>query len=208
MATLDTTAGPGYEAGDAPTKTRRDFLVLATAAAAAFAGAAMTWPLIDTMNPAADVLALSTLKVDLSPIVPGQRITVLWRGQPVFVVHRTPEQIARARKDDNNPNLIDPQPDSARVQKPEWLIVTGICTHLGCVPQGQKASDPRGPWGGWYCSCHGSIYDISGRVRRSPAPENLWLLPYKFLENGIVQLGEADANWVPFGGKRGGTFKV
>ncbi len=208
MSEMSSTAGPKSKGAEDHTKTRRDFLVLVTGAVAAAAGAAAVWPLVDSMNPAADVLALSTLKVDLSPIVPGQRITVLWRGQPVFVVHRTPEQIARARKDDNNPNLIDPQPDSARVQKPEWLIVTGICTHLGCIPLGQKASDPHGPWGGWYCPCHGSIYDIAGRVRRSPAPENLWLLPYKFLKNGIVQLGEADAKWVPFSGKRGGVFKA
>ncbi len=205
-------AGPGaVPPGGAPDRaggTRRDFLYLATGAVAATGAAAVAWPLIDSMNPSADVLALATVDVDLDPIPAGQRITVIWRGQPVFIVHRTPEQIARARKDDDDPGLIDPQPDAARVQNPEWLIVTGICTHLGCIPLGQKANDPRGPWGGWFCPCHGSIYDIAGRVRRGPAPENLWLFPYRFQDDGTVQLGVADEKWAPFSGKRGGVFRA
>lgn len=208
MTTLETISGPGNGDAEEHTETRRDFLYLATGAVATVGAAAAIWPLIDSMNPSAEVLALATVEVDLSPIPPGQRITVIWRSQPVFIVHRTAEQIARARKDDANPNLIDPQPDAARVQNPEWLIVTGICTHLGCIPLGQKETDPRGPWGGWFCPCHGSIYDVAGRVRRGPAPENLWLLPYKFVDDGIVRLGVADEKWVPFSGKKGGVFKA
>ena len=189
-------------------KTRRDFLYLATGATAAVGTGVAIWPLIDSMNPAADVLALSTVEVDLAPIEVGQRITVVWRGRPVFIVRRSAEQIARARADDNNPDLIDPQPDAARVQNPEWLILTGVCTHLGCIPGGQQPGDKRGDWGGWFCACHGSIYDIAGRVRRGPAPENLWLFPYKFLDGGSVQLGVADEKWVPFSTKRGGIFKA
>jgi len=201
-------ADPGNGNAENHAETRRDFLYLATGAVAVTGAAAAVWPLIDSMNPSADVLALATVEVDLDPIAAGQRVTVIWRGQPVFIVHRTAEQIARARKDDNDPELIDPQPDAARVQNPEWLIVTGICTHLGCIPLGQKPNDPQGPWGGWFCPCHGSIYDIAGRVRRGPAPENLWLFPYKFLEGGSVLLGIADAKWAPFSGKRGGVFKT
>jgi len=208
MTALDSSNGTEPTNTGEPSETRRDFLYLATGAVAIVGAGAAVWPLIDSMNPSADVLALATVEVDLSPIVVGQRITATWRGQPIFIVHRSAEQIALAKKDDGNPELIDPQPDSARVQNPEWLILTGICTHLGCIPLGQKSNDPRGPWEGWYCPCHGSIYDIAGRVRRGPAPENLWLFPYKFLGGGKVIFGVADAKWVPFGGKRGGIFKA
>ena len=167
---------------------RRDFLVLATGAVAAFGVGAAVWPLIDSMNPAADTLALGAIKVDLSPIALGQRITVKWRGQPVFIDHRTPEQIAAARADDSA-RLKDPQTDAARVQKDPWLIVVGICTHLGCVPLGQKPIDPKGTWGGWYCPCHGSHYDTSGRIRRGPAPRNLVVPTYRFIADMQVQIG-------------------
>lgn len=169
-------------------ETRRDFLYLSAAAMAAVGTGAALWPLIDSMNPAADILAQSTIEVDLGPIERGQRITVSWRGQPVFIDHRTPEQIAQARADDSA-DLPDPEPDSARVTRPEWLVVIGICTHLGCVPLGQKTADPKGGWGGWFCPCHGSHYDTSGRVRKGPAPRNLVVPPYAFLDDAGIEVG-------------------
>lgn len=168
--------------------TRRDFLYLATGATAAVGTGAMIWPLIDNMNPAADTLALASTEVDLEGIELGQRITVTWRGRPVFIVHRTEQQIEQARADDQA-DLIDPQPDSARVIEPEWLIVVGVCTHLGCIPLGQKEGDPVGRYGGWFCPCHGSLYDISGRVRRGPAPANLVVPDYAFLDESRVRIG-------------------
>ena len=171
-----------------PELTRRDFLIVATGAVATVGAAASLWPLIDSMNPAADQLALSSVELDLSPIEVGQRVTVQWRGKPVFIVHRTPAEIAAATADDRA-DLIDPQPDAERVQRPEWLIVVGICTHLGCVPLGQHQGDPIGRWRGWFCPCHGSQYDISGRVRRSPAPRNLEVPPYAFLDDRKVRIG-------------------
>lgn len=168
--------------------TRRDFLYLATAAVGAFGVASVAWPLIDQMNPAADVLALSTIEVDLSQIEVGQRVTVSWRGNPVFIDHRTPEEIEKARAVDVA-ELRDPQTDAERVIEPEWLVVVGICTHLGCVPLGQRPSDDRGGWGGWFCPCHGSHYDTSGRVRRGPAPLNLRVPEYEFLEPTLIRIG-------------------
>jgi len=168
---------------------RRDFLYIGTAAMAAAGGGLSIWPLIDNMNPSADVRALAKIEVDLQPIEIGQRVTVKWRGSPLFIVRRTAEQIAAAKVDDNNMDLIDPATDASRARRQEWLIVIGVCTHLGCIPQGQKAGDLRGEWNGWFCACHGSVYDIAGRVRRGPAPENLWLPPYEFNENGGVAIG-------------------
>lgn len=168
---------------------RRDFLEISATAFAAVGTAAALWPFIDSMNPAADVRALAAVEVDLTPIQAGQRITIKWRGRPVFIVHRTPELIARARADDDSPDLFDPAPDSERVQRAEWLIIIGICTHLGCVPLGQKTNDPRGRYGGWFCPCHGSVYDLSGRVRRGPAPRNLDVPPYDFVDEKKVRIG-------------------
>lgn len=169
--------------------TRRDFLEISASAFAAVGAAAALWPFVDSMNPSADVRALAAVEVDLNAIAPGQRITISWRGRPVFIIRRTPELIAEARADDNNPDLIDPAPDAARVQRAEWLIVNGICTHLGCVPLGQKNSDPKGRFGGWFCPCHGSLYDLSGRVRRGPAPRNLDIPSYEFLDKNRVRIG-------------------
>ena len=171
-------------------ESRRDFLVLATGTAAAFAVGAVVWPFIDFMNPAADVLALASIKVDLSSIKVGQSITVRWRGQPVFIRRRTKAEIERARTDDKA-KLKDPQPDAARVKKgkAEWLILVGICTHLGCIPKGQKAADDKGEYGGWFCACHGSHYDLSGRIRQGPAPKNLAVPEYKFLSDNQIQIG-------------------
>lgn len=170
--------------------TRRDFLWLTTMAVAGYGAAVASWPFIDSLNPAADVLALSSVEVDLAPIERGQRISVVWRGRPAFIVHRTPEEIADAQADDSVP-LRDPERDDARVQRPEWLIVVGVCTHLGCIPLGQKPSDKRGNWGGWFCPCHGSEFDASGRIRRGPAPRNLVVPPYVFLTESRILIGRA-----------------
>lgn len=168
--------------------TRRDFLLITTATIGAVGAALAAWPFIDSMNPAADVLALASTDVDLSPVQEGQRITVVWRGKPVFISHRTAKEIeeAQAVKVDTLP---DPQTDAERVKKPEWLVAVGICTHLGCIPLGQKAGDPRGEFGGWFCPCHGSQYDTSGRIRKGPAPKNLELPPYTFAENETIHIG-------------------
>ena len=133
---------------------------------------ALVWPLIDQMNPSADVLALSSTEVDIAKVEVGQRIKVLWRGHPVFVAHRTPEEIKEA-EDVNVAELRDPQTDAQRVQKPEWLIVVGVCTHLGCIPLGTAPTDPRGEFGGWFCPCHGSQYDTSGRIRLGPGARSI-----------------------------------
>ena len=167
---------------------RRDFLYLSAAAMAAVGTSAAIWPLIDSMNPAADVRAVSTVEVDLAPVQLGQRLTVVWRCRPVFIDHRPAARIARAKADDAA-DLPDPATDASRVKREEWLIVIGVCTHLGCIPLGQKSGDPLGDWGGWFCPCHGSHYDTAGRVRKGPAPKNLYLPPYDFLENSVVRIG-------------------
>jgi ubiquinol-cytochrome c reductase iron-sulfur subunit len=169
-------------------ETRRDFLLLATVATGVVGTAATVWPFVDTMNPSAEVLALAAIEVDLSPIEEGQSITVTWRGKPIFIRRRTAEEIQSAKAVDVD-ELPDPQPDGARVQQPEWLILVGICTHLGCIPLGQKATDPRGEFGGWFCPCHGSHYDTSGRIRKGPAPANLVVPPYSFVEDTLIRVG-------------------
>lgn len=169
-------------------ETRRDFLFLTAAAFGAVGAGSVAWPFIDQMNPAADTLALSTTEVNLAPIEPGQAITVMWQGKPVFVRRRTPEEIKEA-EDIDITTLRDPQADDARVQKPEWLILVGICTHLGCVPQGQKSTDVKGEFGGWFCPCHGSHYDTSGRIRKGPAPKNLAVPKYEFLNDTNIRIG-------------------
>ncbi|MCU0987039.1 MAG: ubiquinol-cytochrome c reductase iron-sulfur subunit [Acetobacteraceae bacterium] len=181
-ATATQTAGP---ASGPP---RRDFLKLSTAAMAAVGVGALAWPFIQSMNPSASVLALASTEVDLNPIAEGQSITVMWRGKPVFVRHRTAEDIAAAN-DVQLASLPDPQPDSARVQKAEWLVMLGVCTHLGCVPLGQRPTDARGDFGGWFCPCHGSHYDTSGRIRRGPAPRNLEVPEYTFTNDTTIRIG-------------------
>ena len=177
--------------------TRRDFLYLTAGAIGGVGVAATIWPFVDTLNPARDTLALSTTEVDLAPIQVGQRLTVAWRGKPVFIAHRTAEEIKAAESVDIS-QLRDPQKDSDRVQNPEWLIIVGVCTHLGCIPLGQKTGDDRGSYGGWFCPCHGSVYDTSGRIRQGPAPQNLWLpgqveaasqALYKFTSEHVVIIG-------------------
>ena len=136
------------------------------------------------MNPSKDVLALSSIEVDLTKIPVGTSAVFLWRGNPVFVRHRTAEEIAEAQADDNAEDLIHPEADADRVQRPEWLVMSGVCTHLGCVPLDQK-----GEFGGWFCPCHGSHYDISGRIRKGPAPENLPIVEYAFVSDSLIQIG-------------------
>ena len=183
-ASAESAANGGQQDGE----TRRDFLLIATTVVGAAGTGLAIWPLVDQMNPAADVLAVSTTEVDLEPIQIGQRITVVWQGKPVFITRRSKVQIDAARKAKLDA-LPDPEPDEKRVQKAEWLIVVGICTHLGCIPLGQKKGQPLGDFGGWFCPCHGSHYDTSGRIRKGPAPKNLLVPKYKFLTANTVQIG-------------------
>ena len=176
--------------GEEKGETRRDFLYLTAAAFGAVGAGSMAWPFIDQMNPAADTLAMSSTEVDLAPIEEGQAITVMWRGKPVFIRHRTAREIEGARADDNA-DLRDQQADSERVKKGQekWLILVGICTHLGCVPLGQKDTDVKGDFNGWFCPCHGSHYDGSGRIRKGPAPLNLPVPEYVFLTDTTIKIG-------------------
>jgi ubiquinol-cytochrome c reductase iron-sulfur subunit len=162
---------------------RRDFLFIATGAAGVVAAGSAIWPLIDQMNPDASILAAAATEVDLSHIAQGQIVTVKWRGKPVFVRHRTAKEIAESRAVPLS-ELRDPASDASRVQKPEWLVVIGICTHLGCVPLGHQ-----GPYDGWFCPCHGSVYDLAARIRQGPAPYNLVLPPYKFISDTKISIG-------------------
>ena len=184
----DSTSADGQSGAHGEDETRRDFLYLATGTMTAVGAAAVAWPLIENMNPSADVLALSSIEFDISPIEVGQSVTIAWRGKPVFVRHRTPEEIAAANDIDIS-SLRDPQADSDRAQKPEWLILVGICTHLGCIPLGQKNSDPKGDFNGWFCPCHGSHYDTSGRIRIGPAPRNLEVPGYEYLSDSVIKIG-------------------
>jgi ubiquinol-cytochrome c reductase iron-sulfur subunit len=163
--------------------TRRDFLYIATAAVGAVGAGFAVWPLISQMNPDATTLAAASLEVDIGSIAPGQVVTVKWRGKPVFIEHRTPEEIQEARAVPLSA-LPDPETDEARVKKPEWLIVIGICTHLGCVPLVHQ-----GPFKGAFCPCHGSAYDTSGRIRQGPAPKNLVVPPYQFASDTKIIIG-------------------
>jgi len=167
---------------------RRDFLMVAAGSFAAVGAVASLWPLIDQMNPDASAKALASIDVDLSPIKEGQAITVMWRGKPVFVRRRTKDEIKSATSI-SEAELPDPQLDTDRVQKPEWLVLVGICTHLGCIPRGQKTGDVQGDFGGWFCPCHGSHYDTSGRIRKGPAPKNLDVPPYKFVSDTKIKIG-------------------
>ena len=163
--------------------TRRDFLYVATGTFGAIGATFTAWPLVDQMNPDRSVLALASTEVDLAGIDAGQGITVKWRGKPVFIRHRTAREIQRAQLTKLEV-LPDPQSDADRVKRPEWLVMIGICTHLGCVPLGQ-----RGEFDGWFCPCHGSHYDTSGRIRKGPAPANLEIPPYKFLSETKIKIG-------------------
>jgi ubiquinol-cytochrome c reductase iron-sulfur subunit len=186
--------------------TRRDFIHIFAAATAAVGAGAVAWPLISQMNPDASVLALSTKEVDLSAVSVGQAIKVVWQGKPIFIRHRTEEEIREAEetpisalKDPivRNENLpgSDAATDAAvvtstgGVARPEWLIVIGICTHLGCIPLGTSPGENRGDYNGWFCPCHGSHYDLAGRIRKGPAPENLLVPPYQYVSDTVVKIG-------------------
>jgi ubiquinol-cytochrome c reductase iron-sulfur subunit len=168
--------------------TRRDFLYLATAMTGGVGTAVTFWPFIDQMRPSADVLAVSSVDIDLAGIEPGQRVTFQWRGRPIFVDYRTPEAIRQARSVPME-DLKDPARDEERTIEPQWLVVVGVCTHLGCVPLGQAEGSARGDWDGWFCPCHGSHYDTSGRVRSGPAPLNLVVPPYQFGTETMITIG-------------------
>ena len=163
--------------------TRRDFLYITTGAFGVVGAASVAWPLIDQLNPDASVKAVSTIEVDISSIEPGSFLKVAWRGKPIYIRRRTNEEIADAEKDDNL-NLPAPQKDIDRVQKKEWLVVVGVCTHLGCIPIANQ-----GEYEGWFCPCHGSHYDISGRIRKGPAPTNLEVPPYEFVSDSLIKIG-------------------
>ena len=166
--------------------TRRDFLYIATGTVAAVGAAAVAWPLISQMNPDASTIAAGApIEVDLGPIAEGQVIKVFWRSKPIFISHRSKKEIDEA-KSVNVASLPDPQPDSARVKEghDQWLVVIGICTHLGCIPIAHQ-----GNYDGWFCPCHGSQYDSSGRIRQGPAPANLYVPPYAFLSDTKIRIG-------------------
>lgn len=163
-------------------------MYIATGAFAALGAAATLWPFISSLNPSADALAESTAEVDLSDIEEGQSVTIVWRKRPVFIRRRTSGEIQQA-DDTALGDLPDPQTDSDRVIRPEWLVVVGVCTHLGCIPLGQKTGEERGDFGGWFCPCHGSHYDTSGRIRRGPAPANLVVPGYEFLTDTNIKIG-------------------
>ena len=162
---------------------RRDFIFTASYALGAVGVGAAVWPLIDQMNPDASVKALASTEVDVSGVERGQSITVLWRGKPVFIRRRTSEEIAKA-KNVKLEDLPHPETDEERAKNPEWLVMLGVCTHLGCVPLGDK-----GEYGGWFCPCHGSHYDTSGRIRKGPAPTNMEVPKYEFVNSNTIKIG-------------------
>ena len=177
--------------------TRRDFLYYATAGAGAITAGAAVWPLVNQMNPSADVKALSSIRVDISEIEPGTQLTVKWLGKPVFIRRRTEDEISEARgvamgdlidlsaRNNNAPELDAADENRALDETGEWLVMMGVCTHLGCVPLGDGAGD----FHGWFCPCHGSHYDTSGRIRKGPAPENLPVPVAAFVDDTIIKLG-------------------
>jgi ubiquinol-cytochrome c reductase iron-sulfur subunit len=186
MADSSAAAAHGHPADGS----KRDLLELIAGAGAAMLVGGVTVALVDSMNPSKDVLAVSSVEIDLSPIALGSGITVMWQGKPIFIRHRTDKEIAEARNV-NMSELRDPQTDQSRVKAghDQWIVLIGICTHLGCIPLGNKPTDPRGEWGGWFCPCHGSQYDTSGRVRHGPAPANLTVPPYAFESDTKIKIG-------------------
>ncbi|WP_415404775.1 ubiquinol-cytochrome c reductase iron-sulfur subunit [Tateyamaria sp. SN3-11] len=177
--------------------TRRDFLYYATGGAGAVVAGAAVWPLVNQMNPSADVLALASIRVDVSTLEPGTQMTVKWLGKPVFIRRRTEEEIQAARdvslsdlpdqgaENANAPNGADASDENRTLDEAgEWLVMMGVCTHLGCVPLGDA-----GDFGGWFCPCHGSHYDTAGRIRRGPAPTNLPVPVAEFVDETTIQLG-------------------
>jgi len=200
MANSDSSTDPSIAPEDDPS--RRDVMMIAAGAFAAIGGAAVLWPLLDQMNPDASTLSLASIEVDLAPVDVGQAITVMWRGKPIFIRHRTDEEVEAAKevkleelpdKLARNANLADTAPatdvNRAAADKEPWLVMIGICTHLGCIPQGQAVGSDKGEYGGWYCPCHGSAYDTAGRIRKGPAPENMYIPPYAFISDSKIKIG-------------------
>uniref|UniRef100_A0AAV1VE64 Cytochrome b-c1 complex subunit Rieske, mitochondrial n=1 Tax=Peronospora matthiolae TaxID=2874970 RepID=A0AAV1VE64_9STRA len=171
------------DAGDPSKRAFTYFMLGGARVAYATAARLAVVKFVGSMSASADVLALSTAEFDLSNISEGSTVTVKWRGKPIFIKHRTAKEIDISEQVDVS-HLRDPETDAVRVQKPEWLVVLGVCTHLGCVP-----TSNAGEYGGWFCPCHGSHYDLSGRIRKGPAPLNLEIPPYKFIEDNKVLLG-------------------
>ena len=167
---------------------RRDFLYISSITVGGLGAASFIWPFLKSMNPAQDTLALGSTEVDISNIEIGQSVTVKWRGKPVFIRRRTIAEIQEAREV-NIESLRDPAKDSERVKQDEWLVLVGVCTHLGCVPLGQKMADTKGEYNGWFCPCHGSHYDTAGRIRKGPAPTNLPVPPYSFINDNTIKIG-------------------
>lgn len=171
-----------------PDQQRRDFLKLTAAACGVACACYVGYKAVDYMAPAEDSKAEATTEVNISSLKEGSSLKVMWRGKPIFVKKRTKQEIEEAR-DVNLSSLPDPESDYLRVKKnrDDILVVTGICTHLGCVPL-----DHQGDFDGWFCPCHGSHYDSSGRIRKGPAPKNLEVPPYKFLNENTILIGEID----------------
>ena len=185
---------------------RRDFLVVAGNAFAAVGAASLIWPFVQQMNPDASTKALASVEIDLTPVKEGQAITAMWRGKPIFIRNRTKTEISSAQNVAvdtlpdplaRNENLANdgPATDQNRTLKgyENWIVLIGICTHLGCIPKGQAMGDERGEFGGWFCPCHGSQYDTSGRIRKGPAPRNLEVPPYAFASATKIKIGQEPA---------------
>ena len=189
MATLEPSADPGQVQPEGGVR-RRDFINVAAVSFAGVGAAAAVIPLITQMSPSADVLALASTEVDISKIAPGQAIKTSWRKQPVFIRNLTPQEIAAAKATPLS-ELRDPQTLEERTKpgKTNWLITLGVCTHLGCVPLGTGEGENRGPYGGYFCPCHGSAYDTAARIRTGPAPLNLQVPEYNFVSDTVVQIG-------------------
>ena len=163
--------------------TRRDFLYVATATAGALTVGGAVWPLVNQMNPSADVKALASIEVDVAGVEPGSQLTVKWLGKPVFIRRRTQDEISEA-KSVKMEDLKHPERDEDRAKDPQWLVMLGVCTHLGCVPLNDK-----GDYDGWFCPCHGSHYDTSGRIRKGPAPLNMEVPKYEFVNANTIKIG-------------------
>ena len=191
MASVEQSDGTLAAAAPHDGARRRDFINIAAVSFAGVGAAATLYPLVNQMNPSADVLALASIEVDVSAIQPGQAIKTIFRKQPLFVRHLTPQEIAAANATPAG-ELRDPQSLAERTAegKPQWLVTMGVCTHLGCVPLGAAEGENKGQFGGYFCPCHGSHYDTAGRIRKGPAPKNLEVPEYKFASDTVISVGE------------------
>jgi ubiquinol-cytochrome c reductase iron-sulfur subunit len=185
------TPGPGVDGDAGPDGVRRrDFINIAAVSFAGIGGVAVLYPLLSQMSPSADVLAESSVEIDIGAIQPGQAIKAVFRKQPVFIRNLTPAEIAAAKKVDVG-SLRDPESlaDRTKPGKQNWLITMGVCTHLGCVPLGAGEGEIKGEFGGYFCPCHGSYYDTAARIRKGPAPLNLEVPEYSFVSDTVVKIG-------------------